>query len=163
MEIFGGPEPPTSFHSPARNISLLQTSTSPFVWPHCTLGICTWVNSIPGHVPLLPCMNRCKKKPKLLFRCKSHGWNSCLNFYISECNSSLHLTLSQNISPMDPGKAALILITILYHLSSIRQYSRFIILLIPDSHSTKISIYHPIIILILWNNFPKITIDCKQE
>ena len=112
LEIFGGPEPPTSCHSPTRNLSLLQTSTSPFVWPRCTLGIWIWVNSMPGHVPLLPCMNGCKKKPKCLLRYKTHGWNSCLNFYTSECNSSLHLTWSQNISTMEPEKAALIVITL---------------------------------------------------
>lgn len=86
LKIFGGPEPPTFFHSPTRNLSLLQTSTSPFVWPRSTLGIWAWVNSMPGHVPLLPCMNGCKKKPKLLSRCKTHGWNSCLNFYTVNAN-----------------------------------------------------------------------------
>ena len=41
-----GQKPPVSSYGPAINLSLLQTLTFQFVWPHCALGTWTCANTI---------------------------------------------------------------------------------------------------------------------
>ena len=46
VQGFEGHEPPTSFHGLAINLSLLQTPTFQFVWPHCVTGTNTERNTM---------------------------------------------------------------------------------------------------------------------
>jgi len=57
-----GLEPPVSIQGPAINLSLLQTLTFPFVWPHCVWD--TWSCLNRSSWDLLSHMEMSKKKKK---------------------------------------------------------------------------------------------------